>query len=360
MNPAFVVRFRPAGPWRIGPDSGARNRVDRIYHSDSLFSAVTHAMGRLGRMEEWLAATARNPQGSAVRFSSCFPFLGDTLFIVPPRNLWPPLPSPKVRWKNARFVPLSVVAALASERPLHDNNWYVDGPSECLISGHGAERSGPFRTALRSYAAVDRPGGSTAVVHEAACLEFSEGGGLWAAVEFADAEAAPVWNEPVRAALRLLADSGLGGERSIGWGRSQDPEFVEGTLPEMILPPFAPPQPPEPSAEGAEPAPRPAPETGYWLLSMFSPAAEDAVDWQRGSYSMVTRGGRVDSPLRSGEPKKLLRMVEEGSVLVAEAPPRGSACDVAPDGFPHPVFRSGIAVAIPVPLRPVERPLGAS
>ncbi len=339
MNPAFVVRFRPAGPWRIGPDSGARNSVDRIYHSDSLFSAVTHAMGRLGRMEEWLAATARNSQGPAVRFSSCFPFLGDTLFVVPPRNLWPPLPSPKVRWKSARFVPLPVVATLVSERPLDDNNWYVDGPSECLIAGHGAERGGPFRTALRSYAAVDRPGGSTAVVHEAACLEFSEGGGLWAAVEFADAEAASMWNEPVRAALRLLADSGLGGERSIGWGRSSDPEFSEGF--------------PDCPAPGQE-------EIGYWLLSLFSPASEDAVDWQRGSYSMVTRGGRVDSPVRSGEPKKLLRMVEEGSVLVTEAPPKGAACDVAPDGFPHPVFRSGFAVAIPVPLRPVERPLGAS
>ncbi len=28
MNPGLVVKLRPAGPWRIGPDSGARNRVD--------------------------------------------------------------------------------------------------------------------------------------------------------------------------------------------------------------------------------------------------------------------------------------------------------------------------------------------
>ena len=48
MNPGLVVKLRPAGPWRIGPDSGARNRVDVIYHSDSLYSAVTSAMSRLG------------------------------------------------------------------------------------------------------------------------------------------------------------------------------------------------------------------------------------------------------------------------------------------------------------------------
>ena len=59
MNPGLVVKLRPSGPWRIGPDSGARNRVDVIYHSDSLFSAVTSAMSRMGRLEEWLDATAR-------------------------------------------------------------------------------------------------------------------------------------------------------------------------------------------------------------------------------------------------------------------------------------------------------------
>ena len=60
MNPGLVVKLRPSGPWRIGPDSGARNRVDVIYHSDSLYSAVTSAMSRMGRLEEWLDATARS------------------------------------------------------------------------------------------------------------------------------------------------------------------------------------------------------------------------------------------------------------------------------------------------------------
>lgn len=359
MNPAFVVRFRPAGPWRIGPDSGARKYVDPIYHSDSLFSAVTHAMAQLGRLEEWLAATVESPLGPAARFTSCFPYLEDVQFVVPPRNLWPPPPSAKVRWQNARFVPLSVVAKLTGEQPLNDGAWCLDGPSECLLPGNSPARGGPFRTALRSHACVDRLRGDAVAVHDTACLEFAPGGGLWAAAVFADEEAEARWKEPVRAALRLLADTGMGGERSLGWGHSADPDFVDGVLPDLILPP-KPPPPPEPSPEGVEVVVKPAPETGYWLLSMFSPAKEDAVDWQRGSYSLVSRGGRVESPARSGDSKKLLRMVEEGSVLVAETTPRGAAPNVAPDGFPHPVFRAGFAVAIPVPLRPIERPLGVS
>jgi hypothetical protein len=42
-------------------------------------------------------------------------------------------------------------------------------------------------------------------------------------------------------------------------------------------------------------------------------------------------------------------MVAEGSVVYAPAGPSGSAPDVAPDGFAHPVFRAGFAVSIPLP-----------
>ena len=94
------------------------------------------------------------------------------------------------------------------------------------------------------------------------------------------------------------------------------------------------------------PAPGPRPPAPFWLLSLFTPAAGDAVDWERGNYHLVTRGGRVDS---SGELKKQLPMVAEGSVVYAAAEPRGSAPDVAPDGFAHPVFRAGFAVSIPLP-----------
>jgi hypothetical protein len=63
----------------------------------------------------------------------------------------------------------------------------------------------------------------------------------------------------------------------------------------------------------------------------------------------MERGGRVDSPAGSGELKKHLQMIAEGSVLYAGGALRGSAPDVAPEGFAHPVFRAGFAVSIPLP-----------
>jgi CRISPR type III-A-associated RAMP protein Csm4 len=532
MNPGLVVKLRPAGPWRIGPDSGARNRVDAIYHSDSLYSAVTSAMSRMGSLSAWLDATARS-RTPAVCFSSCFPFLEDIGFVVPPRTLWPPtspaLIAARVRWKSARFIPLSVVESILAGQRLNENQWSVDGASACLVP---AGKAGPFRTSVRWNAAVDRLSGASER-HATACIEFREGCGLWTVAGFRDDQARDEWQEPVKAAFRLLADTGFGGERSRGWGRAETPEFVEGTLPGLIIeyrrkepspappieeppseePPVTEPPPeeepgpaPVPAVEGiaapettpppigaatvrerlpaasemaemepdeavgvepemagaapdeavgvepdaagaapdeavgvepdaagaapdeavgveldvagaapetvgddhlpadAEPQVEPPPEAGtsaeeaspsfaridrlkpappaaavrardltepmrlaaereaaptvpvpaaplqaHWLLSLFTPAAADAVDWGRGNYSVLARGGRIDSPSGSGELKKQIQMVAEGSVLYADGVPLGAAADVAPDGFAHPVFRAGFALAIPLP-----------
>jgi len=324
----LIIRLRPSGPWRIGPDSGDRDRVDRIYHSDSLYSAVTSAMSRLDMLDTWLDATARAPE-PAVRFSSCFPYQGDTLLVVPPRNLWPPPPSSKVRWKGARFVPLSVVESLAAGKPLSEDGWIVDGPSECLLPFGTPQMPGPFRVSVRSSAAVDREGESVSP-HSTACLEFTPGSGLWCAVHFNNSAGQEQWTAPITAAFRLLCDSGFGGKRSQGWGRAEMPEISQGGI--------------QVHGNGGE-------NHAYWLLSLFHPAASDAVEWSQGNYALTTRGGRVESDERWGDYKKQTRMVAEGSVLVASAEPRGSAADVAPEGFPHPVYRSGFALAIRISLR---------
>jgi CRISPR type III-A-associated RAMP protein Csm4 len=190
--------------------------VDLVYHSDSVYSAVTAAMRLLGKLEGWLDATANNSAGADVSFSSLYPFQNEIGFVIPPRSVWPPLASSKVRWKGARFIPLGLVAPLLSGRALEEDRWDVDGASQCLVP---AGRSGPFRLGMRTGAAVDRVSGN-AEPHSVACAEFLPGAGLWGVISFADEIQKEKWNGPVRAALRLLADSGFGGERGRGWGRA--------------------------------------------------------------------------------------------------------------------------------------------
>ncbi len=346
-TPALLVRLRPTTPWRLGPDCGSRDRVDPVCHSDTLYAAVCSAMEQLGTLPEWLEATAAREGRSQVAFSSCFPFLADTLFVTPPRHLWPPPPSSKVRWKGAHFVPLKAVETLVAGAALSEDDWVVDGASGCLLPmAARANLRGPFRIVNRPAAAVDRLTGAAVEPHATACLEFCEGAGLWCAAAFSDEEAFARWREPVEGAFRLLADSGIGGERSRGWGRSANPEFEAGSLPGLVLTAgFEPP----PANDTDEVPPRP--ETAWWLISLFSPAEGDRVDWRRGEYSTTIRAGRIESHARWGELKQPVRMVAEGSVIFAAEPPEGTAPNVAPQDFPHPVYRAGFAVSIPIPYR---------
>lgn len=359
MVSGLLVQLRPTTPWRIAPDSGARDRVGTLFHSDTLYSALTQAMEQLGQMEDWLAATAAS-ESPAVRFTSCFPFVENTLLVTPPRNLWPPPPSSRVRWKGARFVPLAVAEKLLKEadgRLKEDEGWVVDSASECLLPPPKRGKAlVPFRVTVRRTAAVDRFTGVAGEPSATACLEFSAGSGLWTCAAFSNEESRERWLGPVKAAFRLLSDSGFGGQRSRGWGRSETPEFREGAFPELLLSGPTQIQPPTPTtSEEGELAVESVPvyETGYWLLSMFRPADNDAVDWTRGAYSVVERSGRVESRSSSGGLKKSVRMVTEGSVVLAPEPPKGSAADVAPDGVAHPVYRSGFAVSIPISWRVV-------
>src|SRR5271170_3445804 len=312
----MLIKLHPTTPWRIGPDSGDRDRVDRIYHSDSLYSAVSSAMARLGILDDWLDATARagistapappvrvGDSGNAgistapappvrvgdsvsapipaVRFSSCFPFQGDVNFVVPPRSLWPPLASPKVRWRGAKFVPLSVVEELLASRSISEEGWTVDPASECLVplaatGGTPGLQGGPFRVSVRSSAAIDRHG-SGAAPHSTACIEFAPNSGLWAVAAFADDAAREKWSAPVQGALKLLADSGFGGERSRGWGRAEvsfSHKSEWGSAMRCLD-----------VAAGLTPSPDPAADSAWWMLSLFHPSSGDAIDWRRGSYS---------------------------------------------------------------------------
>jgi CRISPR type III-A-associated RAMP protein Csm4 len=218
------------------------------------------------------------------------------------------------------------VKSLAAGKGLSEDGWIIDGPSECLLPFSTPPVPGPFRVSVRSSAAVDRDGEAVSP-HSTACLEFTPGSGLWCVAQFSNSAAREQWTQPLTAAFRLLCDSGFGGKRSQGWGRAEMPEISDG-LEELHF-----------SEPGA-----------YWLLSLFHPASSDTVEWSQGNYTLTTRGGRVESDARWGDHKKQTRMVAEGSVLVASAEPRGAAADVAPDGFPHPVYRAGFALAIPIPL----------
>lgn len=355
--PASLFKLRPRGPWRIGPVSGARTRAEAILASDALYSAVTLALGTLGWLDEWLAVTATSRE-PAVRFTSMFPAQEENLLAPPPAHLWP-APAARLRPAGARLIPTTLIRALALGEGWNEEQWEVDGLSECLLRrGRRRAAGSPYRVGLRHHAAVDRLEPGRITTHETACIEFAEGAGLWCVAEYASASAAAVWAQRLENAFHLLADSGFGGERRQGWGSFTLERMERGELPDLIwgrpralTTPAAKPDVEESPAVAAAAPAAAAEERGWWLLSLFSPAESDQVDWTRGSFSLVERAGRVAS---TGDAKLRTRLVREGSVLLTGtgAPLLGRAWNVAPPHFTaHPVWRAGYAVAISLPWR---------
>jgi CRISPR type III-A-associated RAMP protein Csm4 len=352
MQDAVLIRLRPLGPWRYGPGDGGNDRVDHLYRSDRLYSALTLAMAQLGFLDEWLDATAR-AYIPAVTFSSLFPYQAETLFVSPPSTLWPPppglvtTPSPvflsKLRWKAARFVPTSLVESIIAGQSVLADQWLPDPESGCLLRRDRPSTS-PFRVTMRTAAAVDRVTHSEVEVSSAACIEFEPGAGLWTLGRFADSAAQSGWSERIKAGFRLLADTGFGGRRRSGWGQTAQPSFEEGAWPNLLVPKLA-----RAFRNATQPVNGEAETPLYWLLSLYSPAPTDTVNWSAGNYETIIRGGRTESAAGPGAVKKLLRMVAEGSVIAAESEPAGTALNVAPDGFPHPVYRSGFALCLKLP-----------
>ena len=343
MNPALLIRLRPVTPWRIGPDHGAPEQTAPVLHSDALYGALSLAFEQLGWLEEWLGATADPYSAPAVRFTSCFPWQRGVLFVPPPGGLWPPPEAPggpaKLRWKGANLVPAAVVSALLRREPLDEKAWIVDAPSGCLVPAGGRFPTGPFRIIRRSSAAVDRVTGGQIHAWATGCLQFAPASGLWCAAEFANQTAFAVWRPKIQAAFRLLADSGIGGLRSRGFGRSRTPDFQPGLLRELLLP--AVPEPALAAPNGSDTSAR-----LWWMLSLYSPNANDQVDWSTGNYSLVERSGRTASLAMPGQVKRSSRMVREGSVVASADEPAGSIRDVAPGGAAHPVWRAGYGVAL--------------
>ena len=325
--------MRPTGPWRFGPDSGARDRVDLHLHSDAVYSAVTSAMAQLGTLGRVAGATPRetNPTRRRCVSAPCFRFTSETLFVVPPRNLWPPPASIKMRYKGARFAPLAVVEALLNDKPIEEDRWQVDGESACLIPAGWP--AGPFRTGMRSNAGVDRLDQGSIQVHVTACLEFTRDSGLWLAVTFAAMRRGRSGSRGCGARSGCWPIAGWAASgRAVGAGRR--------------------------SRAGINPmrcCSRPLwteAETG--LLAALGVCGRRTRTRSIGSAGQLldrhpVRPHRKRQPL--GRAQAAHAMVAEGSVLVAAQQPRGMVRDVAPEGFPHPVYRSGFALTIPIPWR---------
>lgn len=124
------------------------------------------------------------------------------------------------------------------------------------------------------------------------------------------------------AAIRLMADEGLGGKRSQGMGYFE--ELLEDELPDELF-----------SGEGMY----------YMNLSTVYPGLEELDDLEY--YELVERSGYIYSKFGRPYRKKRVRLLKEGSIFSRKI--EGRIIDIRPDVFDeHSVYLNGKAFLIPL------------
>lgn len=131
------------------------------------------------------------------------------------------------------------------------------------------------------------------------------------------------------AALELLGEEGLGGERSSGAGRFEIDSWDQLTPNWQEVVDFK-------------------AQNHYSLISLFWQPSLSEKFLDGASYEIIERGGWIGSPFSGRQlRRKKVCMFAEGSVFASQ--PHGELVDVTPKGFStHAIYRNGIGLSLPI------------
>ncbi len=195
---------------------------------------------------------------------------------------------------------------------------------------HALRRLKVWSSASVPRVTVDRIASSSAVF-QTERVTFAEGCGLWFGVEWRNAgqNVNLLYNDVLEKIMKTLGESGLGGERTTGYGG-----FEHRAGEAIVLE--------DPRSEGTA-----------FLLSRYHPRTEELATVHTGrsaAYRLESVGGWLRTPTGAAQRRKRLWLVSEGSLVGGV--PGGDVTDVRPTyqnpagDVPHPVYRSGLAVAV--------------
>jgi CRISPR-associated protein Csm4 len=322
----YRVHIQPGAPFYNGAHSRAR-KAGALVHSDTLHAALVS-----------VAAMRGSPllnRAETLRVSSLYPGWAG-LWFLPKPFLRPPgaddtaNPLARKRWKAIRLVSEGVLTAWIAGT-LTEADLAGDAPAGCALLNSEVPPGNHLPHTLvaeetTAAVTVDRRNAGTAPFDRRGLrVNTAEGGNAHFLVDLEDAEV-----EEFRDLAGLLGEQGLGGERTVGYGRFrvESLEPVNGGL-------FA----PSKSANA------------FLTLSLYLPTEAEVsagVLETPAAYDCTLRGGWIHSAGGTPQRKRSLRMCIEGSVFRKTAPKHGEVRDAAPASFTrHPVYRSGLAFEIP-------------
>ncbi len=306
----YLYKLKFLSPLHISSDPLSLGKAEVVLHSDTLFSAIANAFALLFDVKDEFFFSP------PFLISSAFPYYNKTLFLPKP---FCPFRSPqneefRKEIKKSGFISMEIFRKFAggeeinlSKENFASGGFITETPIKYMV----------YKSSERPRSTVSRVYGNTEIFYSTS-VEFGENSGLYFFVKFPDEQVKKEFDS----ALYLLGDTGIGGERSAGYGRF---EFASN---EFNLP------------QNSE-------EKYFMAISLYYPTEEEinAGILKNARYALISRQNWVFSgkaqPIRS----KKVRMFAEGSIFKTQGDISGQIVDVTPElaeiRLPHRIVRYG-------------------
>jgi len=319
-------------PVHFGLEAIGQERIDHLVRSDTLWGAI---------IQQWMLLYNDDPEelclNTPFAVSSCFPLINGVAFYPLPFGSLDQLISragqaekPNISVKDLKKIRFA--AEPLFQKVINGEALRFDHLKSNAVFPFGEGQQGTIREKRRVYEIMQRPrlridplsGGSTeGAFFYCSDQYFSHGNGLFFLATFRNNETKKCFD----AALRLLGDTGLGADRSIGRGlfsfETKKCEISDN-----------------PSSDH------------YLLLSLYHPTNKEVMqgilDMPGTAYSLTKRSGHAASLPVSNFRRYDIWMLEEGSVFRIK-PTGDTVCVLEKsEQISHNVYRCGQAFCISI------------
>lgn len=310
-------KLKPKTAFHIGVKEGSLEKTMHYIHSDTIFGGICNTYRLLYGKEELENILQKFKDNEPPFFiSSAFPYFENIIFFPIPKLInfskYGTIDRDVKKFKKTEFVSLGVINSISkNELENHlDTENIIQG--RLMVTQEEKNKIGEksiWKEKERPRVTIDRKTNASNIYYFGE-VEYCDRCGLYFLIKLMNYEI----ENKIKAAIRLLGDEGIGGDRSYGKGLfTAEFSKFEWNINDGV----------------------------FINLSLYLPKDDEIDMVKRGYYDIVARSGWVYSSDKRGERKKFTRMIKEGSCFEGRKEFYGEFLDAGISNKYHSVYRYG-------------------
>ena len=335
MGNYTIYRLKFSTQLHTGRDTGSAQvgslgleKTETYIPADTLFSAICQTWTTFygeQRLTDFLEGYTNNSQQLPFMLTSAFPYASD-IYLYPRPLTWY---EKTKKSKGVRFVSQSIFQnIIAGNPPTFCKDHLINGDAVWVSSAEKErlktlychdkdDKVAIWKTNIRPRVTIGSRNAGSEIWH-VETVQFNDNCGLWFAANFDNGKT----KQKIETLLRVLGDTGIGGERNAGYGMFKLKK-PENTI-EMSQ---------VKTADHFITLSRISPKSSVQLGQLLTGNI---------AYNLIELSGRMTNT-DSNTRRKQIHLMTEGSVLHTDEEPVGRLVNFKPDDCSHPVYRYGYA-----------------